>query len=71
MDNLVLESLELRLAFAEYNSAVSSLAALDHVELDRFGYGMEDARNRQDRVAKKKTAMEAQSSFDYRQANPE
>lgn len=69
-DNAVEESVELRMAIADYHSAVSSLANLRRVELDRFGYGTEDARNRQDRVEKTKAKMEALSARDYYQANP-
>lgn len=70
-DNDVEESLELLMAIADYHSAVSSLANLRRVEQDRFGYGTEDARNRQDRVAKTKATMEALSARDYYQANPQ
>jgi len=52
------------------NAAVSSLTNLDLVELDRFGYGTEDARNWQDSVAKTKAKMEALSARDYYKANP-
>lgn len=69
-DNPVEESLELRLAIAEYNAAVDSLARLGPLELDRFGYGVQDRRDRMDRVEKAKERMEALSARDYYHANP-
>lgn len=68
--NAVEESVELRLAIAEYNSAVDSLGRLGKVELDRFGYGIQARRDRMDRVAKTKERMEALSARDYYHANP-
>jgi len=69
--NLVIPSDELRMAEAAYHDAVNDLARAKPVEIDRFGYGLEDRQVRLDRVARAKEKMEQLSVRDYRQGNPQ